>query len=373
MSWTRAYDVALHLLPAALRRKHGRAMAALFARELARGRARGRLYGALAGVAGVWDVVRRGAYEHVRAGGGAGGERRDRSQQRWSMDAHGREPTGASLGGPQMPQMPQPTMQQLLRRHAASFAVAFMVLTASLLAVFATRQVPALTARGAPAGTVAEALLLAVPFTAALTIPMAVLIAVLREFARLGANGTLAAARRERGAVRRLMLPVLGAAAGVAVLALVVTAELVPRANARLAAVLAGRAAAPSDRTMTIGELREAARTVRPGTEPVALARAAGYEAEVQKKLALPAACVVMALVGAAIALRVPRGGAVLVTCASGAVFVAYYVLLVTGEALADRLVVSPIVSMWGANALLLVAALLGLWSRRATLPSRPS
>ena len=288
------------------------------------------------------------------------------------MDAHEPQPAGANLGGPHMggPHMPQLTTRQLLRRHAASFAIAFVALTASLLALVAWRQVPALGAQGAPAGTIAEALLLAVPYIAAMTIPMAVLIAVLHEFTRLGADGTLAAARRERDGVRRLVVPVLGAAAGVAVLAFVVTAELVPRTNERLVAVLAGGAAAPSDRTMTIGELREAARTVRPGTEPTALARAAAYEVEAQKKLALPAACVVLALAGVAIGLRVPRGGTGLVIGASGAVFGAYYMLLVAGEGLADRLVVSPLVGMWGANALLLAAALLTVWTRRAPLAS---
>ena len=367
MSWTRAYRVALRLLPAGLRRKHGVAMEALFARELERARARGWLEGALAGAAGVWDVVRRGAYEQLRPGRHAAGERRARpSGEVWNMDAHGpQQPTGANLGGPHVP---QPTTRQLLRRHAISFAIAFVALTASLLALYATRQVPALSARGAPAGTIAEALLLAVPFVAAMTIPMAVLVAVLREFTRLRADGTLAAARRERGGVRRLVVPVLGAAAGVAALALVVTAEIVPRANERLAAVLAGGATAPSDRTMTIGELRQAARTVRPGAEPVTRARAAAYEVEVQKKLALPAACVVLALAGVAVALRVPRGGAGLVIGASSAVLGAYYVLLVTGEDLADRLVVSPFVGMWGANALLLAVALLAVWRRRAPL-----
>lgn len=262
--------------------------------------------------------------------------------------------------------MPQPTTRQLLRRHAASFAIAFVALTTSLLALFAARQLPALSARGAPAGVIAEALLLAVPFIAALTIPMAVLIAVLREFTRLGADGTLAIAGRQRDGVRRLVVPLLAAAAGVAALAFVVTAEIVPRANERLAAVLAGGAATASDRAMTIGELREAARTVRPGAEPIARARAAAYEVEVQKKLALAAACIVMALAGVAIALRVPRGGAGLVIGASGAVFGAYYVLLVTGEDLAERLVVSPFVGMWGANALLLAGVLIAVWSRRA-------
>jgi lipopolysaccharide export LptBFGC system permease protein LptF len=271
------------------------------------------------------------------------------------MDAHG----------------PRPATRPLLRRHAASFAIAFVALTASMLALFARRQIPALSARGAPPGTIAEALVLAVPFIAALTIPMAVLIAVLREFTRLGTDGTLAAVRRERDGVRRVVVPVLAAAACVAALALVVTAEIVPRSNARLAAVLAGGTAAPSDRTMTIGELRQAARAVRPATEPVALARVAAYEVEVQKKLALPAACVIMALAGVAIALRVRRGGAVLVLGASGAVFGAYYAVLVAGEDLAERLVVSPVVGMWGANALLLAVALLATWSRRASLASR--
>ena len=342
MSWHRGYRLALHLLPPTLRRKHGAAMEALFARELERACERGRLHGALAGAAGVWDVVRRGAYECARV-------RAD-----------------ATFGDSPMPQPPQPTTRQLLRHHAASFAIAFAVLTASLLALFAWRQVPPLVARGEPAGTIAALLLLAVPFTAAMTIPMAVLVAVLREFTRLGADGSLDAARRERDGVRRLVAPVLAGAAGVAVLALVVTAQVVPRANERLSAVIAGRTSAPSDRTMTIGELRAAARSAGPESEPEAVARAAAYEVEVQKKLALPAACVVLALAGIAIALHVPRGGAGLVIGASLAVLGAYYVLLVTGEDLADRLVVSPVVGMWGANALLLAAALLAVGWRRS-------
>ncbi len=367
MTWTSAYRVALHLLPAGLRRKHGPAMEVLFARELERARARGGVHGALAGAAGVWDVVRRGASEQVRPGRGAAGDRRDqRTREGWNIDAHGPHPAGANLGGPHMP---QPTPPQLLRRLAVSFAIAFAALTVALLALFAWKQVPTLSARGAPAGTIVEALLLAVPFTAAMTIPMAVLVAVLREFTRLAADGTLAAARRERDGVRRLVGPVLAAAVGVAALALVVTAEIVPRANGRLAAVLSRGMAAPTDRTMTIGELREAARLLPPDVRPDERARAAaGYEVEVQKKLALPAACVILALAGVAIALRVPRGGRVLVIVASGAVLGASYGVMVTGEDLAGRLVVSPFVGMWGANALLLAAALLALWRRRAPL-----
>lgn len=44
------------------------------------------------------------------------------------------------------------------------------------------------------------------------------------------------------------------------------------------------------------------------GTEPVLLSRVASYEVEIQKKLALPAACLALALAGMALAFRMPRG-----------------------------------------------------------------
>ena len=126
--------------------------------------------------------------------------------------------------------MPNPSTRQVLRRHAVAFTILFVSLTALLVANYATKQVPELLARGVPAGTILEAMLLAVPFTAAITIPMAVLIAV------------------------------LWAAAVVAAVTLVSNAEILPRANERLATVLEG-AHEPGDREMTIGALREASRS----------------------------------------------------------------------------------------------------------------
>jgi lipopolysaccharide export LptBFGC system permease protein LptF len=271
--------------------------------------------------------------------------------------------------------MPNPATRQLLRRHAVAFAVSFVSLTALLLAKYAVKQLPQLGASGVRTATIVEALLLAVPFTAAMTIPMAVFLAVLWVFTRLGAEGALAQARRERDGVRRLVAPVLGAAAVVAAMTLVLNAQIVPRANERLAAIIAGGAPERAnrmmtDRTMTIGELREAVQSARADAGPDALARASYYEVEVQKKYALAAASLVLALAGAAIALRFPRGGARLVIGASSVVFTAYYACLITGEALADRMVISPFIAMWGANALLVAAALLALW--RSGLPRAP-
>lgn len=266
--------------------------------------------------------------------------------------------------------MLNPATRQLLRRLAVAFIVSFVSLTAILLANYAAKQVPSLNTRGAPVGTIVEALLLAVPFTMAMTIPMAVFVAVLWVFTRLGAEGALAAARREHHGVRRLITPVLGAAAAVAALTLASNAEIVPRSNARLTAVLAGGTPRRTDRSMMIGELREAARSARAEAGPDALARAASYEVEVQKKYALAAACVVLALAGVAIAFLFPGGGVGLVIGAGCAVFGAYYVCLVAGESLADRLVVSPFVAMWLANLVLLAGALLVVWgSHRPRTP----
>jgi lipopolysaccharide export LptBFGC system permease protein LptF len=246
--------------------------------------------------------------------------------------------------------MPQLTTRQLLRRHAAPFAVSFASLTILMLANTAARLVPQVSARGASASGIIEALLLSVPHTVALTIPMAVFLAASWAFMRLGAEGVLAAARRERHGIRRLVAPVLGAAAIIAAFTFVSNAELVPRANTRLVAVIRGGPIGPTDRTMTLPELR------------------AAYQVEVQKKFALAAACVVLALVGAAIAIRVPQGGIGLVCGASGLVFTGYYLLLVAGESLADRQMLSPLIAIWIANGVLVAAALLLI--RRPVAPS---
>jgi lipopolysaccharide export LptBFGC system permease protein LptF len=257
------------------------------------------------------------------------------------------------------PPMPQPTTWQLLRRLTMAFAVSCASLTLLLLTNQAVRQVPQLRGTGAAAGEIADVLLLSVPFTVALTIPMAVFVAVSWVFSRLGAEGVLASARRERHGFQRLLGPVLVAAAVVATLTLVLNTQVVPRANARLAAVRDGTPRELNDRTMTVGELREAARQARTSTGVQAAARAVAYEVEIQKKFALAAACILLALAGAATAIRFPHSGRWLVLGASAFVFTGYYLALVAGETLADRQVISPWVAMWMANAVLGVVVLL--------------
>jgi lipopolysaccharide export system permease protein len=85
------------------------------------------------------------------------------------------------------------------------------------------------------------------------------------------------------------------------------------------------------------------------------------YETEIQKKFALAAACVVFVLLGAPIGIRFPRGGVGLVIGVSIAVFALYYVGLIVGEDLADKLILDPVIAMWMANALFTVVGIFGL------------
>lgn len=83
------------------------------------------------------------------------------------------------------------------------------------------------------------------------------------------------------------------------------------------------------------------------------------YEVEIHKKFALAAACFVFVLLGAPIALRFPRGGVGLTIGVSLIVFALYYVGLIAGESLARRGMVPPFVSMWLANFVFAVLALI--------------
>jgi len=77
--------------------------------------------------------------------------------------------------------------------------------------------------------------------------------------------------------------------------------------------------------------------------------RMATLSVEIHKKFSLPAACVVFVLVGAPIGMRVRRAGPA-VAFVSVAFFLFYYMCLVGGEELANRLLLPPWLAMWLAN-----------------------
>lgn len=74
------------------------------------------------------------------------------------------------------------------------------------------------------------------------------------------------------------------------------------------------------------------------------------FRVEIHKKLAIAIACLVFVLIGPPLALRFPSAGVGFVVVASGVIFFIYYVGLLGGEALADRRVASPAITMWLGN-----------------------
>lgn len=88
---------------------------------------------------------------------------------------------------------------------------------------------------------------------------------------------------------------------------------------------------------------------------------AASYGVEVHKKFVLSIACFVFVLLGVPLALHFPRAGVGLVIGASLAVFTVYYVGLIVGEDLGDRLIVNPALAMWLPNLIFGVLGFEGL------------
>jgi len=78
--------------------------------------------------------------------------------------------------------------------------------------------------------------------------------------------------------------------------------------------------------------------------------RATRYEVEIHKKYAIPFACIVFILIGCPLGI-ITRGGNFGISAAITLVFyIIYWACLMTGEKLADRLVITPFMGMWLGN-----------------------
>jgi len=87
--------------------------------------------------------------------------------------------------------------------------------------------------------------------------------------------------------------------------------------------------------------------------------KAGKYEVEWHKKFSIPFACTIFVLIGMPLAVVSARGGRGVSVGMSIAAFFLYYVLLSTGEKLADRGIAPPWLAMWLPNIVLGVAGLI--------------
>jgi lipopolysaccharide export system permease protein len=82
------------------------------------------------------------------------------------------------------------------------------------------------------------------------------------------------------------------------------------------------------------------------------------YDVEIHKKYSIPFSCIIFVLLGAPLAIRSGKKGMTMAIGLSIVMFLVYYVFLIGGEKLADRELVAPWLSMWIANIILGVIAL---------------
>jgi lipopolysaccharide export system permease protein len=92
---------------------------------------------------------------------------------------------------------------------------------------------------------------------------------------------------------------------------------------------------------------------------------ASKYLVEIHKKYSIPVACIVFILVGGPLGILSRRGGIGMGSIISSGFFLVYWVCLLRGEAMADRLIISPWVSMWAPN---IIVGAVGVWLTVRTL-----
>src|SRR5512142_413613 len=97
----------------------------------------------------------------------------------------------------------------ILRAHVGPFFFALTALTSILLINTIARQLEGLAGKGLPASVFVQFFLLSMPHVVALTVPMAVLVAVLYTFSQLSAENEVTALKASGVNMHRLMLPVL--------------------------------------------------------------------------------------------------------------------------------------------------------------------
>lgn len=123
----------------------------------------------------------------------------------------------------------------VLKEHLGPLVFALSALTSLLLLNFVAKRFGDLVGKGLPWTVIAEFLLLSVPFTLAMTLPMAVLVATLHAFSRLASENEITAFKASGVSMQRLVRPVIIASAFLTFFMIWFNDQVLPRANHRLA------------------------------------------------------------------------------------------------------------------------------------------
>jgi len=83
------------------------------------------------------------------------------------------------------------------------------------------------------------------------------------------------------------------------------------------------------------------------------------YMVEVHKKYSIPVACLVFVLIGAPLGIMARSSGIGVGVAYSLAFFIVYWIFLIGGESLADRLMIPAWLAMWSPN---IIIGAIGIW-----------
>jgi lipopolysaccharide export system permease protein len=121
----------------------------------------------------------------------------------------------------------------LLRAHLGPFLFAFAALTGVVLINTLAKRLAELAGKGLPLGIIGEFFVLALPAAVALTFPMAVLVSVLYTFSTFTAENEITALKASGVDLRRLLVPLMAAAAIITGVMIWFNDRVLPESNFR--------------------------------------------------------------------------------------------------------------------------------------------
>ena len=122
----------------------------------------------------------------------------------------------------------------VVREHVGPLVFALTALTSLLMLQYVARQLANLAGKGLPWSAIGQFFVLSLPFTIAMTLPMAVLVATLYAFGRMAAEHEITAFKASGVRVRSLMAPVLFCALLLSLAMVWFNDRVLPAANHRL-------------------------------------------------------------------------------------------------------------------------------------------
>lgn len=126
----------------------------------------------------------------------------------------------------------------VLKEHVGPLVFSMSALTSLLLLNYIAKQLPHLVGKGLPWTVIAEFMVLALPFTIAMTLPMAVLVATLHAFSRLASDSEITAFKASGLSLPRLMLPVVVSGLCLSIVMVWFNDRVMPAANYELQTLL---------------------------------------------------------------------------------------------------------------------------------------